>query len=70
MSREGRACELWREREWSCEQGVLDGRRQLRLYLNGQLMDELATGAGIDLFEQSTQWRNAVRALLVSAPPE
>ena len=62
MNTERRAFELWREREWSCEQWLLDGRPQLRLYLEGHLMSELIAGPQVSLSEQSKQWLNAIRA--------
>jgi hypothetical protein len=62
MSIERRAFELWRERDWSCEQWLLDGRPQLRLYLDGHLMSELVSGPRINLREQSKQWLSAIRA--------
>ena len=61
MPTERRAFELWREHDWTCEQWLLDGRPQLRLYLEGHLMSEVVNAPGINLLEQSKQWLEAVR---------
>jgi hypothetical protein len=62
MQTEHRHVELWRERDWRCEGWIVDGRRQVRLYLGNQLVSDLVAGPRIDLQRQTDAWRRAVHA--------
>ena len=54
--------ELWREREWRCEQWIVTDQVQVRLYLGNQLVSDLMEGPKIDLKQQTDTWRCAVHA--------
>jgi hypothetical protein len=62
MRTERRDSELWRERHWRCERWSVGGQPQVRLYLRGHLMSELAAGPKLDLERQTDEWLKAARA--------
>jgi hypothetical protein len=62
MVTEHRNFELWHECDWRCEWWTVGGRPEVRLYLNGHKVGELADGPQLDLLRQTDEWRIAVRA--------
>ena len=62
MESEHRNFELWRESDWRCEWWTVGGRPEVRLYLDGHQVGELADGPQLDLRRQTDEWLIAVRA--------
>jgi hypothetical protein len=62
MNTERRECELWRDGDWRCESWSIDGRPQVRLYLDGRVVSDLLDGPRLDLQRQIAEWRIAVQA--------
>ena len=54
--------ELWHECDWRCEWWVVAGRAEVRLFLGGHQVGELAAGPQLDLRRQADEWLVAARA--------
>lgn len=53
--------QLWSEGGWRCEWWTVDGKPQVRLYLDAYLVSELTAGPRLDLERQADFWHaNAV----------
>jgi hypothetical protein len=57
-----RNLELWHECDWRCELWTVGGRPEVRLYLDGHQVSELAEGPRLDLRRQTDEWLIAARA--------
>jgi hypothetical protein len=62
MTTERRDFEVWRECDWRCESWIVGGRPEVRLYLDGHLVNELADGPKVDRRRQVDEWRSGVHA--------